>query len=169
MTEASLFNGSGVQTGFGSRWGDYASLTVDPLDDCTFWLTNEYYSLESQKENPFGWLTRIGRFKFDECAPAPRASISGTVTNAANASPISDATVTANVVYQRFTNQSGNYGTLTLVPNTYAVTVSARGFRTQTLTVTLSNGQNLTQNFALEPTAFFESGSIQYPGGKLHD
>jgi hypothetical protein len=158
--EASLVNGTGVQAGFGSRWGDYSSLSVDPSDDCTFWVTNEYYTAESQKENPFGWLTRIGRFKFNECTPAPRASITGTVTNAANGQPILGATVTANAVYQRFTNQAGNYSTLTLVPNTYAVTVAARGFRTQTVTVTLANGQNLTQNFALEPTAFFESGSV---------
>ena len=158
--EEAVVNGTGVQAAFGSRWGDYSSISVDPGDDCTFWLTNEYYSAESQAENPFGWLTRIGRFKFNECANAPRASINGTVTNAASGQPIPGATVTANAAYQRFTNQSGNYGTLTLLPNTYTVTVSARGFRTQTLTVTLVNGQNLTQNFALEPTAFFENGLV---------
>jgi len=158
--EEAVVNGTGVQAAFGSRWGDYSSISVDPTDDCTFWLTNEYYTAESQAENPFGWLTRIGRFKFNECTNAPRAAIIGTVTNAANGQPIPGATVTANAVYTRFTNQSGSYGTLTLVPNTYTFIVTARGFRTQTLTVTLADGQTLTQNFALEPAALFENGSV---------
>src|SRR5262245_20371814 len=41
--EATLFAGTGSQTGTGGRWGDYSDLTVDPLDDCTFWYTTEYY------------------------------------------------------------------------------------------------------------------------------
>src|SRR5207247_2363480 len=35
--EAHLFDGTGSQTLTGSRWGDYSDLTVDPVDDCTFW------------------------------------------------------------------------------------------------------------------------------------
>jgi hypothetical protein len=58
--EEALANGTGVQAAFGSRWGDYSSISVDPTDDCTFWVTNEYYTAESQAENPFGWLTRMG-------------------------------------------------------------------------------------------------------------
>ncbi len=158
--EEAVANGTGVQAAFGSRWGDYSSISVDPTDDCTFWVTNEYYTAASQAENPFGWLTRIGRFKFDECAPAPRARINGAVTNAVNGQPIPGATVAANAVYTKFTDQNGNYGILTLVPNTYTVTVSARGFRSQTLNVMLVAGQILTQNFALEPAALFENGSI---------
>ena len=42
--EAHLFDGTGSQSGSGNRWGDYASLTVDPVDDQTFWFTSEYYS-----------------------------------------------------------------------------------------------------------------------------
>ena len=35
--------GTGSQTGPNlSRWGDYTSMTVDPLDDCTFHYVNEY-------------------------------------------------------------------------------------------------------------------------------
>src|SRR5450759_2228408 len=35
--------GSGSQnTNSLSRWGDYSSMSVDPVDDCTFWYTNEY-------------------------------------------------------------------------------------------------------------------------------
>jgi uncharacterized repeat protein (TIGR01451 family) len=61
--ETHLFDGTGSQTGTSNRWGDYSSLTVDPVDDCTFWYTNEYYATTSQ----FNWRTRIGNFKFAEC------------------------------------------------------------------------------------------------------
>ncbi|MEP6568513.1 MAG: hypothetical protein ABJC10_01965, partial [Acidobacteriota bacterium] len=54
--EATLFAGTGSQTGTGSRWGDYSDLTIDPVDDCTFWYTQEYYSTTSS----FNWRTRIG-------------------------------------------------------------------------------------------------------------
>ncbi|MCY7347209.1 MAG: carboxypeptidase regulatory-like domain-containing protein, partial [Pyrinomonadaceae bacterium] len=160
--EVALIKGTGVQTGFGSRWGDYSQMSVDPTDDCTFWLTNEYYSAESQQADAFGWLTRIGKFKFNECTSAPRATISGVVLNAANNQPIIyETTVTANAVYTRNVNPAtGSYGNLTLVPGTYALTAAARGFRSQTVTVTLADGQTLTQNFALQPAALIERVSV---------
>ena len=159
--EETLINGSGVQTGFGSRWGDYTAMNIDPTDDCTFWMTNEYYTKESQMENPFGWLTRVGKFKFTECANAPRAAINGVVTNAASGQPIANAIVTANEVFIRNTNETGSYGTLVLVPNTYILTVSAKGFRSQTITVTINNGETLTKNFTLEPTAILTANDYQ--------
>ena len=39
-------------------------MTVDPVDDCTFWYTNEYYQ---PRPAAFNWRTRIGNFKFAEC------------------------------------------------------------------------------------------------------
>ena len=159
--EETLINGTGVQTGFGSRWGDYTAMNIDPSDDCTFWMTNEYYTKESQAENPFGWLTRIGKFKFAECANAPRAAINGVITNAANDQPIANAIITANAVFIRNTNEIGNYGNLLLVPNTYVLTVSAIGYRSQTITVTINDGETLTKNFALEPTAVLTANDYQ--------
>jgi uncharacterized repeat protein (TIGR01451 family) len=64
--EQHLFDGTGSQQQTNSRWGDYSSLTVDPVDDCTFWYTNEYYATNAQ----FNWRTRIGNFKFAECGTA---------------------------------------------------------------------------------------------------
>ena len=43
LGEGTIINGSGVQTTTNSRWGDYTDMTVDPVDDCTFWYVNEYY------------------------------------------------------------------------------------------------------------------------------
>jgi hypothetical protein len=64
--EATLFAGSGSQVSTSGRWGDYSDLTVDPVDDCTFWYTTEYY----QTTSSFNWRTRIGNFKFDACGTA---------------------------------------------------------------------------------------------------
>jgi hypothetical protein len=61
--EAHLFDGPGVQIATSGRWGDYSSMTVDPVDDCTFWYTQEYYATDSS----FNWRTRIGNFKFESC------------------------------------------------------------------------------------------------------
>lgn len=60
--EQSIMQGSGSQTTSG-RWGDYTSMSVDPVDDCTFWYTNEY--LKSSGVN--NWSTRIASFRFSNC------------------------------------------------------------------------------------------------------
>jgi hypothetical protein len=61
--ENSIFAGSFSQTGSLHRWGDYSAMQIDPVDDCTFWYTNEYYATTGS----FNWATRIGSFKFDSC------------------------------------------------------------------------------------------------------
>ncbi len=74
--EATLFAGVGSQTGTSNRWGDYSDLTVDPVDDCTFWYTNEYYPTGSTQ---FNWRTRIGNFKFPDCSiGTPTPTVTGT-------------------------------------------------------------------------------------------
>jgi hypothetical protein len=65
--ETTLFAGAGSQTGTLNRWGDYSDLTVDPVDDCTFWYTQEY--IPSNGSN--NWRTRIGAFKFTQCGGSP--------------------------------------------------------------------------------------------------
>jgi hypothetical protein len=42
------------------RWGDYYQMTVDPVDDCTFWFVGMY-------RPSGGWQTRIQDFKFPGC------------------------------------------------------------------------------------------------------
>ena len=64
--ETELIAGSGSQTSTHYRWGDYSAMAVDPVDDCTFWYTQEYYETTSDR----GWQTRIGSFKFPGCSPA---------------------------------------------------------------------------------------------------
>src|SRR5260370_7974588 len=38
----SIVEGGGSQLRRLSRWGDYSSLSIDPVDDCTFWSFNQY-------------------------------------------------------------------------------------------------------------------------------
>jgi hypothetical protein len=54
--------GTGVQQGGGGRWGDYSSMQIDPVDDCTFWYAQEYY-----KANGANWSTHMNSFKFTTC------------------------------------------------------------------------------------------------------
>ncbi|HSN73788.1 MAG TPA: hypothetical protein VL334_01710, partial [Anaerolineae bacterium] len=56
--EYTLVNGSANNGS--NRYGDYAAMGIDPIDDCTFWFTG-MYNVSSQ------WSTRIGAFKFDAC------------------------------------------------------------------------------------------------------
>jgi hypothetical protein len=55
--------GSGSQLRNLSRWGDYSAMTVDPVDDCTFWFTSEYL----KSSGTFNWSTKIASFKFPVC------------------------------------------------------------------------------------------------------
>jgi hypothetical protein len=68
LGEGTIMNGSGVQTTTNSRWGDYTDMTVDPVDDCTFWYVNEYYTLAGQQSSLAGWQTRIASFKLPGCS-----------------------------------------------------------------------------------------------------
>lgn len=45
-----------------SLWGDYTSMSVDPVDDCTFWYTSQYY-----KSGQINWSTQVSSFKFPAC------------------------------------------------------------------------------------------------------
>ena len=65
--EVVLKQGAGSQTSSSNRWGDYSSLVVDPLDGCTFWYTNEYYTATAS----YSWSTWIGSFTFPGCGSSP--------------------------------------------------------------------------------------------------
>lgn len=104
QTEVTLQSGSGSQTGTEGRWGDYTAMQVDPVDDCTFWYTNEYVAITGETS----WQTRVGSFKFPSCASKPgaptgptavagtrQAAVSWTAPIQTGTSAISGYTVTA--------------------------------------------------------------------------
>ena len=92
--ETTMFAGTGGQSGTGNRWGDYSALTIDPVDDCTFWYTQEYY----QTSGTFNWRTRVGSFKFASCGgsptPTPTPTPIPTVTPTPTPTPIPTPTPT---------------------------------------------------------------------------
>lgn len=62
QVETEIIAGTASQT-ISERWGDYSGMTVDPVDDCTFWYTTEY-GLAGNGGFPG---TRIASFSFDSC------------------------------------------------------------------------------------------------------
>jgi uncharacterized repeat protein (TIGR01451 family) len=82
QSETQLIAGAGSQTitcgnAPCGRWGDYTGMSVDPVDDCTFWYTSQYYSSVDNGKNG-NWQTRIGSFKFPGCLPPPDLVIAKT-------------------------------------------------------------------------------------------
>jgi hypothetical protein len=69
LGEGVVINGTASQTHTNSRWGDYTAMTVDPVDDCTFWYVNEYYTVAGAASAPLGngWQTRIASFRLPNC------------------------------------------------------------------------------------------------------
>jgi hypothetical protein len=63
LHEAVIQNGSGSQTSAANRWGDYTAMSVDPVDDCTFWYVNQYI----QTTGSAPWQTRIATYKIRGC------------------------------------------------------------------------------------------------------
>src|SRR5207249_3979833 len=69
--ETILINGTGSQLSGLKRWGDYSSMAIDPVDDCTFWYTTEYLTASGT----FNWHTRVGTFKFANCSSLPPPTV----------------------------------------------------------------------------------------------
>jgi PKD repeat protein len=61
MTEAEITLVNGTSRNSSNRWGDYSHMAVDPVDECSFWFTNQYGKQNGQ------WGTHIARFKFESC------------------------------------------------------------------------------------------------------
>jgi hypothetical protein len=60
--EESAVKGKGSQSN-PERWGDYASMSIDPSDDCTFWFSTQYLA----NTGSFNWRTSIIPVKFTNC------------------------------------------------------------------------------------------------------
>jgi hypothetical protein len=95
LGELTIMTGTGAQTGPANRWGDYASMSVDPADDCTFWFTSEYVG----STGAANWRTRISSFRLPTCThslstPTPTVVPSPTATSTASPSPTATPTPT---------------------------------------------------------------------------
>jgi hypothetical protein len=152
--ETTLIDGGGSQIvdcgGPCTRWGDYTAMTIDPVDDCTFWYTNEYYAVSGGN-----WNTRIGSFKFPSCSsgptptpspsPTPAAAPTFTPTRTASSTPTRTATATPTLTPS---------ATWTSTPTTSpSPTASATPTRTLTATQTSTPAATLTPTLTVTQTA----------------
>ncbi len=159
QSEVIIHAGTASQTGV-NRWGDYSTLSIDPVDDCTFWYTQEYTS------GGWNWLTRIGAFKFPACSIGPTGTLSGTVTDSGTTLPIAGATVSATngTITQNVTTGAGGTYSLTLPisPPNFDVTASAFGYTPSTVNgIVINTDATTTQNFALGgATSYAVSGAV---------
>ncbi|MDQ6676228.1 MAG: hypothetical protein M3Z09_02910 [Acidobacteriota bacterium] len=76
--ETGIIDGAGSQLPNLNRWGDYSSMSIDPVDDCTFWYTNQYL----QSSGTYNWNTRIANFKFPGCNSNTSADFSASAAPA---------------------------------------------------------------------------------------
>jgi hypothetical protein len=167
-TEITLYAGTGDEEN-SYHMGDYASMTVDPQDGCTFWYVNQYFPT-NQTGSQISWGTRIANFAVPGCG-SPGLS-PGSVTFGGEAvgtsSPPQNVTltntqnVTLNITSITFTgtnsgdfSQTNNCGS-SLGPNgtcTISVTFtpSALGTRTAVLNAN-DDGPNSPQTASLTGT-----------------
>ncbi len=76
FAEQSIIEGTNYQNGT-TRWGDYTAMTVDPVDDETFWYTNEYLGGNGWSD----WVTQIASFSISEYCTAMSATCDEYIAN----------------------------------------------------------------------------------------
>ncbi len=160
--EATMFAGTGSQAfncggAACHRWGDYTSMSVDPVDDCTFWYVGEYYVTTTSTD----WQTRIGSFKFPGCTAAT-GSADLSITNTDSPDPVTaDSPVTYTL---HVTNGGASNATNVVVTDTppanvmFGSAITSQGSCSGTTTVTcnlggITNGGNATVTIAVTPVA----------------
>jgi hypothetical protein len=161
QAETLVVSGTGAQSYNPNRWGDYSAMTIDPVDDCTFWYTTEYI----KQNGAFNWNTRIANFKFSNCGSSVTVSPSSLtfgsqlVGTSSSSQPVtltnlgsSSISITSIAASGDF-SQSNNCGTSLAANSSCTVDVTftptAVGSRAGTLTITDSAG---TQTVSLSGT-----------------
>ena len=147
LTAAGVSHGSQNNT---FRWGDYATLAVDPTDDCTFWYTTEYVPTANTPNNH--WGTRIASFSFPSCTLNTTQNYTltanevgqGTVTSSDGAINCINGSGACSAVYA-----SGSLVTLNATPS------SGWAFSGWSGPCSGGNPCNLVMNSNLTPTATY--------------
>ena len=172
--ESQVTAGLGVQTNTpvnaGNRWGDYSAMTLDPVDQCTFYYTNEYL----QTNGAFNWSTRIASFRFPSCTSAPAwGTLRGTVRSSPSNRTLSGVVVTLSNGYAGATNANGVYSFL-VPPGTYTATAADADRNCTSAspanpTVVITSGGTANQNFTMSGTSNLEENGVTIGGdGVIH-
>jgi len=159
--ESQVQAGTGVQQAGGNRWGDYSAMTVDPVDQCTFYYTNEYL----RTNGSFNWSARIASYRFPSCTSAPAwGTLTGTVTSSPSNAPLSGVIVTLNNGFAGATNANGVYSFL-VPPGTYTAMAADAGRNCTSAsppspTVSITSGGTATQNFSMAGTSNLQENNV---------
>lgn len=156
---ASMFAGTGIQNSTGSRWGDYSSMSIDPVDDCTFYYHTEYRDAANNAVSG-SWNTRVGAFKFPACASTlDRGTMTVNVTACANGNPAANATVNAGNGYVAGTDAAGQ-AILTMVAGSYSVLATAPNASSTPANATITTGGNTVVNLCMTGQPDVQAGTL---------
>ncbi|HEV2806378.1 MAG TPA: hypothetical protein VGW57_15750 [Chthoniobacterales bacterium] len=161
--ETTVQAGLGVQTaGAGNRWGDYTSMTLDPIDQCTFYYTNEYL----KTDGAYNWSTRVATYKFPSCVSAAAAygTVTGTITSSETGAPISGVTVRLTNGYASASDANGVY-TIVVPAGSYTATAAdanrnCASAAPASASVAPQGGGTVTQNFVMTGTSKLEANGF---------
>ena len=160
--ETEMKAGLGVQLGAGNRWGDYSAMTLDPIDQCTFYYTNEYL----KTNGGFNWSTRIASFKFPSCASAAGlwGTVTGTITSSETSAPVPGVTVSLSNGYAGAADENGLY-TILVPAGTYTATAAdanrnCTSSSPASATVSPPGGGTVTQNFTVTGASKLEANGF---------
>ncbi|MCU0287024.1 MAG: discoidin domain-containing protein [Acidobacteria bacterium] len=104
--EVTIEDGGGYQSTY-TRWGDYSQISLDPVDNETFWYTQEYYT-----SNGTIWRTRIGAFSisgyYNTTAPSDLENLVPVMTANNLPSGVANASSTYSSSYPAWKALDGN-------------------------------------------------------------
>jgi hypothetical protein len=135
-------------------------MTLDPVDQCTFWYTNEYL----KTNGAFNWSTRIATYKFPSCTSASAwATVTGTITSCATGVPLSGVVVSLSNGYAGTSNATGTY-TILVPAGTYAASAAdadrnCSSGSPATVSVIATSGATTNQNFCMSGTSNLQINS----------
>jgi hypothetical protein len=181
QAENTILTGGGSQLTNLSRWGDYSSMSVDPVDDCTFWFTTEYL----KASGTFNWSTRIASFKFPNCGGTTTPVHDVAVSSVSAPSPVVVNTAqTVTVSVQNLGTQAESFtvslsdpqSTITSTPQsvtnlgagasqnlTFGWTPSTTGTHTLVATASTVTGETSTANNTAQTTSTVNAVSAGPP------
>jgi hypothetical protein len=128
------------------HWGSYDSMTVDPLNGCTFWYVNEYYP-QDQTGSEIIWHTRISNFQLPGCGQSSGVTVSPTSVNLGSIG-VSSTSPSQPV---KLTNNSGS--TLTINNVGFSGGNDGNFGQTNTCGTSVANGGSCTINVTFTPNA----------------
>lgn len=141
LEEETIIDGTNSQSG-ASRNGDYSQMTIDPVDDATFWFTAEYFSNNQRK-------TRIASFKI---APAFARDIGVVSVNSPSDGLLTDADTIKITIF--------NYGIDSVFNFPVSYQVNGGDIVTETFEDTIYSTE--TADFTFMQTADFSIEGSEY-------